>query len=148
MFDAIPLFLAQDGQGTPDAGPPNSPTAVDGASPDAPPTQEGSPAPNGGNGTQGDSSSGLGFEPMLLLLLVFVVMMIFMSRGSRKEKKKRAAMLAAVSKGAKIKTVGGILGTVVEVRDNEIIVKVDENANTRLRFDRTAIQTIIEGDDE
>jgi len=53
-------------------------------------------------------------------------------------------MLAALKKGDKVQTAGGILGTVVEVRDSEVVVKVDENANTRLRFARSAIQAVLD----
>ena len=145
MFESFPLILAQDGQDAVDTGPPNSPTTLDGVSSDgqAVTSQDGSTVvPTNTTNKRQDSPFGGNF--MYFILLIFIVMMIFMSLSQRKEKKKRAALIAAVSKGAKIKTVGGILGTVVEVRDDEVIVKVDENANTRLRFDRTAIQHIID----
>lgn len=80
----------------------------------------------------------------ILIILVIAVMWIFMIGGQRKEKKKRAKMLEQLSKGAKVQTIGGILGTVVDIRGDEVVVKVDENANTRLRFARSAIQTVLE----
>ena len=84
-------------------------------------------------------------SPFFLLMMLFLfVMIIFMFGGQRKEKKKRAAMLAALNKGDKIQTVGGILGTIVEVRDQEVVVKVDENTNSRLRFARSAVQSVVE----
>jgi preprotein translocase subunit YajC len=78
----------------------------------------------------------------LILLAVFAVMIIFTMTSSRKEKKKRQSILENLRKGAKVRTVGGILGTIVEVRDDEVVVKVDENANTRLRFSKSAIQDV------
>ena len=57
--------------------------------------------------------------------------------------KAREKMLAALAKGDKIQTSGGIIGSVVEVRESEVIVKVDENANTRIRFARSAVQTVL-----
>ena len=81
---------------------------------------------------------------MLLLIMFFAVFLIFTMGGQRKEKKKRAAMLASLAKGHKIQTVGGILGTIVEVREQEVLVKVDENTNSRLRFARSAIQSVVE----
>lgn len=80
----------------------------------------------------------------LLMMLFLLVMIVVMFGGQRKEKKKRAAMLDALAKGDKIQTVGGILGTIVEVRDQEIVVKVDENTNSRLRFARSSVQSIVE----
>jgi preprotein translocase subunit YajC len=49
-------------------------------------------------------------------------------------------MLSALAKGDKVTSIGGICGTVVEVRDDELVVKVDENNNMRLRFARWAIR--------
>lgn len=81
---------------------------------------------------------------MWILIIGLVVFWIFVTSGQRKEKKKRAAMLSALKKGDRVQTVGGVLGTVVEVRENEVVVKVDENSNTRMRFARSAIQGVME----
>lgn len=83
---------------------------------------------------------------MWIFLIVIVVMWVFMLSGSRKEKKRRAELLASLKKGARVQTSGGILGTIVEVRDDEVIVKVDENTNARLRFTRSSIQHVLSED--
>ena len=103
---------------------------------------------NGGAGTlqpqgEGTSPQGPGFGGFLPIILILGVFMLFMMGGQRKEKKKRAAMIAGLKKGDKVQTVGGILGTVVELRDAEIVLKVDENANTRIKFGRSAIQSVV-----
>jgi len=92
--------------------------------------------------------SGMDLTVFLPLIVLMAIVMIFSSRGQKKERKKHADMLSTLKKGDKVKTVGGILGTVVEVRDSEVVLKVDENANTRLRFARAAIQTIMTEDKE
>ena len=74
---------------------------------------------------------------------MFLVMIFFSINSGRKEKKKKAELLASLAKGSKVQTIGGILGTVVEVRDDELIVKVDENSNTRLRFAKSAVTTVL-----
>lgn len=99
---------------------------------------DGTPAPTGGGG------GGFGDGFLFLLLMIMVLMVVMTMAGGRKEKKRRAAMIAALKKGDKVQTAGGILGTVVEVRESEVVVKVDENANTRLRFARSAIQAVLE----
>jgi len=98
----------------------------------------------GGGGGGGGFFSG---STMMILLLVLVVMWVFLLGGQRKEKKKRAAMLANLQKGRRVQTVGGVLGTVVEVRDTEVVVKVDENSNTRMHFSRSAIQNVLDEPD-
>lgn len=134
MLDTFPLILAQEDVATPPTLPPTEGEAIEGQAP----TGDGvAPAPQQDPGLWG------GLMPFFLLLLL-IVMFVFMSGGQRKEKKRRQAMLDALKKGDKIQTVGGIIGTLVELRDSEVVVKVDENANTRLRFARTAIQNVLE----
>jgi preprotein translocase subunit YajC len=51
-------------------------------------------------------------------------------------------MLSSLRKGDKITTIGGVVGTVMEVRDDEITVKVDESGNVRMKFARWAIRGV------
>lgn len=145
MFESLPLVLAQnaDAPAVDQAAPPSLPQAPSG---DATTVQQpGGTAAPGGTTPQNQQSQGLGGSWLpLAFLLMLVVLFIVMSGGQRKEKKKREAMLSAIKKGDRIQTIGGILGSIVEVRDTEVVVKVDENANTRLRFARTAIQSVLE----
>ena len=41
-------------------------------------------------------------------------------------------MISKIKKNDRVVTIGGIHGTAVTVKDNEIIIKVDESSNTRL----------------
>jgi preprotein translocase subunit YajC len=143
MFEQMTWTLGQTDTVTP--APPVLPEA-----PQEGQSIEGQPAmPDGttGPGTEEAAPRG-GSGIWLILLMGFVLLWVFMMSGQRKEKKKRAAMLGALKKGCKVQTVGGILGTVVEVRDDEVVVKVDENANTRLRFARSAIQAVLEAPEQ
>ena len=45
-------------------------------------------------------------------------------------------------------TIGGILGTVVNVKDNEVVLKVDEATNTRMTFLKRSIQQVVVGTEE
>ena len=139
----LPLLLAQ---GT-DADPPsNFPTFGTGGG-DA---IEGQPAGNGGP-ARGEGSDGPAPAPSIIWMLILGVMMVWifsMFSGQRREKKKKKELLASLAKGKKVQTVGGVLGTVVEVRENEVVLKVDENSNTRIKFSRSAIQTVMEEKEE
>lgn len=146
MFDHLPLILAQEDPPPPpdtgDAAPgPGPAPAPDGAAP-----VEGQPANGEGQqvpqAPQPRPGGGEWFLPvMLLLFLVVMFGMTFMSQ--RREKKKRQQMLSEMRKNDRVVTIGGIIGTVVELRDNEIVLKVDESSNTRMRFSRAAIQSVI-----
>lgn len=100
---------------------------------DAPPTTQ----PTGP-----EKAPGIFENPMLLLIGAMLLMFIFMGRGKRKTEKKRKEMLATLKKGDKITTIGGIIGTVMEVRDDEVTVKTDEGSNARMRFARWAVRGV------
>lgn len=70
----------------------------------------------------------------------FLLLYFWMSRGRRKKETKRKEMLANLKKGDKVTSIGGIVGTVIEIREDELTIKVDENNNVRIRFARWAIR--------
>ncbi|MCG3128720.1 MAG: hypothetical protein CHACPFDD_03611 [Phycisphaerae bacterium] len=76
------------------------------------------------------------FIPLILVMgLYFFIVM----RGSKRDQRKRDDMLKNVKRNDRVQTIGGVRGTVVEVRDDEIVVKVDEANNVKIRFARSAI---------
>jgi preprotein translocase subunit YajC len=83
---------------------------------------------------------------MMPLLLALAVLWFLMFRSKSGEQKKRQAMLNEMKKGSRVQTIGGILGTVVDVRDTEVVLKVDESTNTKMRFARSAIHRVLEDD--
>lgn len=83
--------------------------------------------------------------PWIAILGVMLVMMIL---PGKQQAKKRKAMMAGMSKNDRVLTRGGIIGVVMEVRDNEIILKVDESNNTRMHFAKQAIQHVFTDKDD
>ena len=75
----------------------------------------------------------------LPFILIFVVMYFILFRGPRKKQKQQKQMIQALTKNDKIQTIGGIIGTVVDIKDNEITLKVDESNNTKIKILRSAI---------
>lgn len=80
---------------------------------------------------------------LMPFILLLVILYFFLIRGRQKEQKKRREMLAAVKKNDRVMTIGGIIGTVVNVRDDEVVLKVDEAANVKLTFTRGSIQRVV-----
>ena len=95
-------------------------------------------APGGGDG--GQQSSSLGF--LIPMALIFVVFWFFMIRPQNKQRKETQRMLAELKKGDKIVTIGGVHGVVQSVRENTVILKVDENC--KIEFTRSAIASVKE----
>jgi preprotein translocase subunit YajC len=85
-----------------------------------------------------------GIESMLLpLLLMGAVFYFIMLRPQNAEKKRHQAMLGAIKKNDRVVTIGGIMGTVLNVQDDAITLKVDESSNTKITFTRSAIQKVL-----
>ncbi|MCH2144391.1 MAG: preprotein translocase subunit YajC [Phycisphaerales bacterium] len=97
-------------------------------------------AQGGANGAAQPQPPSLMF--MLLPILIFFVFITFMS--SRREKKRRL-QLQQVVKHDRIRTRGGIIGSVVEANDDQLVIKVDESRDTRITLDRQYIDAILEG---
>jgi preprotein translocase subunit YajC len=76
---------------------------------------------------------------MLFLVLLFVVMYFILFRGPRRQQQQQRQMVQTLKKNDRVRTIGGIIGTVVEVRDDEVHLKVDESNNTKIWISASAI---------
>lgn len=92
--------------------------------------------PEGAN--QGGGNSLLGMAPILIMILIFYFLIM---RPQSKKQKETKAMLEAVKKGDKITTIGGIRGTVDNVKDEIVTVRVD--GNTKIDFLKSAISAVV-----
>jgi preprotein translocase subunit YajC len=120
----MPTLLAQDGPGL--AGTPATP-----ASPSSTPT--GATPPAGG-----------GLDTMTLLIFgVLLALIVSSLLGGRKEKKRYEQMLASIKKHDQVRTAGGIIGSVVEVKDTVVVLKVDEGSNTKISVARNKIEAVL-----
>lgn len=100
---------------------------------------------NGANGTTEapqtkSPGSNIFLYVMLPLLLVY---MFFMMRGPKKKQQEHQKMVQSLSKNDRVRTIGGIFGTVLDVRDDEILLKIDESTNTKMRVSPQAIATVL-----
>ncbi len=119
------------------------------AAPSAPPIAGGNSAgeasqPIGGAPAGGGAApSGNPFGLLLPLILIFGVMILMQVFAGRKQKKQRTAMLSSLARHDRVQTVGGLIGTVAEVKETEILLKVDEATNTKVRVVRSAVQAVL-----
>ena len=77
----------------------------------------------------------------LILIVVVVVMMVVSSRSNKKRQKQYESMLAEIKPGTRVRTIGGIYGTVTKVQDDVLIVSVGPD-KARLVFTKQAIANI------
>ncbi|MBL8708150.1 MAG: preprotein translocase subunit YajC [Rhodospirillaceae bacterium] len=79
----------------------------------------------------------------LPLVLIFVVFWFLMIRPQQKRMKEHRALVAALKKGDKVLTSGGILGLVTKAVEGENDVEVEIAANVRVRVVRTAVSEVL-----
>jgi len=93
-------------------------------------------------------SPGGGFGPMAVMIAVLFAMMYFMViRPRNREQDNQKKMLEALKKGDRIVTRGGLIGRVVELRDKEIVIKIDETNNTKAHVRRSFVLAVL-GDEK
>jgi len=84
-------------------------------------------------------SSQSSYMQLLFIGGIFVVMYFILFREPRKRQRQQQQMIQSIKKNDKVRTVGGIIGIVVDVKDDEIVLKVDESNNTKIRVMASAI---------
>lgn len=80
----------------------------------------------------------LNMSPLLLVVLLMYFMMI---RPERKRRKKEKAMLDALKRGDRICTIGGIYGTIMDIKDDTITLSVGRD-NLSMVVARWAIRSV------
>jgi len=75
-----------------------------------------------------------------MYLIIFVVFYFFLIRPQQKQQKEKQDMLGQLKKNDEVVTAGGIHGTVVNIKDKTVVLKVDDNV--KIEFDKTAILTV------
>ena len=74
------------------------------------------------------------FLPMILIIVVFY---FFMIRPQMKKQKEITAFRNSLQKGDKVVTTGGIYGKILELKDNYVLLQVDDNV--KIRVDKAAL---------
>ena len=72
-----------------------------------------------------------------MILLMFLIMWLFMIRPQRKQQKELEKFRSELKKGDKVITAGGIYGTIAEIEERTVLLKVD--GEVKIRVDKTSI---------
>ena len=75
---------------------------------------------------------GGGMSMWIMLALMFAVMYFFMIRPQKKQQKELQNFRDGLKKGDKVVTIGGIYGTVCEVKEGSVLMEVDNNVKIRV----------------
>jgi len=93
---------------------------------------------------------GGGYGLLIMMALIFGVFYFLLIRPQRKKEKQRQqereTMLKNLTRNDHVMTIGGIHGTVASVTEDEVVIKVDEKNDVRLRMARDAISKVVTED--
>ncbi len=81
------------------------------------------------------------FTQLLFFGAIFAIFYFLLIRPQQKQKREREAMLAALKKGDRVVTTGGLWGTVTGLDEQKVVLRVADQV--RLEFDRAAVGRIV-----
>lgn len=82
-----------------------------------------------------------GLVSMVPFVLIFVVFYFVLLAPMRKQQKKTKEMLAQLKKGDRVMTSGGIYGTVAQVEDQVVWVKISDT--TKVKMAKSAVTGVV-----
>lgn len=82
-------------------------------------------------------------QSLWFFFIAFMAIMYFlMIRPNQKREKERRQMLAALAKGDKVVTTGGICGTIVGLTEKSAVIRVSEEPAVKIEFLRAAVTRV------
>lgn len=92
---------------------------------------------------EGETTSFTSFIPIIIIIVLVVAFIVWSYISQKKKQKNFNETINAVRPGSKVKTIGGIVGEVVEVNDEEntfVLKTGDSEGNcSYMKFDKQAI---------
>ena len=104
------------------------------------------PSAEGAGGTASGGASQWGIlivMPLIILVFYFLVM-----RPQNKKQKEAKKMLESIRKGDRVVTIGGLRGTILSVKEDVVVLLVDEKSNTKLEYSKNAVSTVLKREEE
>ncbi|MDV5120505.1 MAG: preprotein translocase subunit YajC [Candidatus Scalindua sp.] len=83
-----------------------------------------------------------------LLIIMFAIMYFLIIRPQKTKEKKRLELISNVRKQDRIVTTGGVHGVVTSVKENEVLIRVDDAKDVKLKIDKSAITSVTAPRDE
>lgn len=93
------------------------------------------------------TSAATGYSSIILMVALVAIMYFLMIRPQRKRQKEEQEMRSSIEIGDEIVTIGGIIGKVVKVRDEDIVIETGAD-RTKMKLKRWAINTNVTQEEE
>lgn len=98
------------------------------------PSQPQPPAPSPGDGL---------FSMLPLMIGVMAIWYFLVLRPQSKAEKARRAKLAAIQKGDRVRTRGGIEGVVARVQDDRVTLRIDTEGKVHVQITKAYIEDVL-----
>ncbi len=82
---------------------------------------------------------------IIMFALIIAIFYFMIIRPQSKRQKDRQKLMDSLEKGDKVITIGGVHGTVVGLEEKTVLVQIAEDV--KVKFERTAISTIVRASD-
>lgn len=88
-----------------------------------------------------------GMSSILMIVAMFAIMYFLLIRPQRKKDKQTKEMIAALGVGDVITTIGGIIGKIIKLKDDEVMIVTgmvgNPNERSTMRFAKWAIRDVV-----
>ncbi len=91
----------------------------------------------------GGGPAGGGTMQIVMMVAMFALVWLYVFRPMRQQQKEQESVQQGLKKGERVVTTSGIIGTVHEVREKEIVLEVSDR--TRLTFLRDSVSKRYDG---
>ena len=112
----------------------SEPVGTDGQS-----TTQAPGSPNTGPDGTPPPKPGSPWNLLFIFVMMGILMYLFLLRGPRKQQQQQKQMVQSLKKNDRVRTIGGIYGTVMDVKGDEVVLKIDEATNTKIHVSTSAI---------
>ena len=83
------------------------------------------------------AAGGSGMMSLLMIVIIIAIFYFFMIAPQQKKQKKINAFRDSLQKGDKVMTAGGIYGRIREIKDNYVMLEIDNNVT--IKIDKNSI---------
>lgn len=80
------------------------------------------------------------------LILIFVIFYFLLIRPQKSKEKAHGKMLAELNRNDEVVTSGGIHGTIVNVKDKTVILRIDDNVKMEIEKNAVAYVKKVQGE--
>jgi len=78
----------------------------------------------------------------ITLIFIFVIFYLLLILPQQKRQKQHRKMIEALKKGDEVVTMGGVHGTIVQLDESTVVLRVDKEKDIKIKFNRSAVSTI------